>query len=318
MTLGGILVFSCSKYIVHNRNIEIIKDLWELMEYKDGYSIIGYHGTDFNITFPSVINNEKIYKVSINGNDMFPDIPENVLISLDLSNSIYLETIGNSTFKNCNLKSIKLPNSINYIGDSAFFGCISLNNVKIPNSVNYIGSYAFSNCTSLDYIAVSKNIANINEHMFSGCSSLKSIIIPDGIISISKNAFSECNSLKNIVIPNSVISIGDLSFSYCNSLEVINISHNNNIKYIGNSAFFYCNSLKSIIIPNSVTYIGNYAFSFCNSLENIIIPNKVASIGYKAFYKSGLKTITLLNKFIELSYRKRSYYGIPENARVYD
>jgi hypothetical protein len=42
-----------------------------------------------------------------------------------------------------------IPNSVTYIGSSAFERCTGLTSVEIPNSVTYIGSFAFENCSNL-------------------------------------------------------------------------------------------------------------------------------------------------------------------------
>ena len=45
--------------------------------------------------------------------------------------------------------SITIPNSVDYIGDSAFYGCTYLKSVTMSEGVQYIGVHAFSGCESL-------------------------------------------------------------------------------------------------------------------------------------------------------------------------
>lgn len=62
-----------------------------------------------------------------------------------------LESIGDYAFYYFNsLKSIEIPNSVTYIGSSAFCDCYSLENIKIPDNINEIGDCAFSNCNLSD------------------------------------------------------------------------------------------------------------------------------------------------------------------------
>lgn len=62
---------------------------------------------------------------------------------------ISLESIGNLAFYGCSFTSVKLPDSIITIGDSAFLNCGSLTSINIPNSVTNINQYAFSGCNAL-------------------------------------------------------------------------------------------------------------------------------------------------------------------------
>ena len=50
------------------------------------------------------------------------------------------------SFRNQNIKSYVIPNSVTSIGDSAFWGCRSLSDIVIPSSVTSIGDSAFEGC----------------------------------------------------------------------------------------------------------------------------------------------------------------------------
>ena len=80
------------------------------------------------------------------------------------------------SFRNQNIKSYVIPNSVTSIGDSAFWGCRSLSDIVIPSSVTSIGDCAFWDC-----------------------SSLSDIIIPSSVTSIGDSAFEDCNFQNDIV-----------------------------------------------------------------------------------------------------------------------
>jgi hypothetical protein len=147
------------------------------------------------------------------------------------------------------LQTIKLPNTIQAIGNGAFDGCYDLSSITIPNNVTNIGGAAFRDCMGLSSITISNNVTSIGENVFSGCVSLSSITIPNNVTSIEENAFIGCASLSSITISNNVTSIGD-------------------------GAFCGCASLSSITIPNNVTSIGDYAFERCTELNAIHIKAK--------------------------------------------
>ena len=149
----------------------------------------------------------------------------------------------------------------------------------IPNSVEFIGEYAFYRCSSLtsitvdsnnpSYMSIDGNLYSKNEKTFIQYAIGKkdtSFTIPNSVEFIGDNAFSSCNSLTSVVIPDSVTSIGKEAFSWCKSLT-------------------------NVVIPDSVTSISGWAFSHCESLTSVVIPNSVTSIGRGAFY--GCKNLTI-------------------------
>ena len=137
-------------------------------------------------------------------------------------NGVMITYIQNYAFYNCgSITSITTPNSIHSFGGSSVFnGCKSLKTINIPNRIDYIDESAFQGCTSLTSINLPDSIKSIYNDAFSGCTSLVSIKIPDSVTSISFNAFSGCTSLVSIDIPNSVTSIGSGAFNGCTNLTI--------------------------------------------------------------------------------------------------
>ena len=96
-----------------------------------------------------------------------------------------IEEIGHSAFYGCkNLKSVHIPRSVYYIGDSAFQLCENLTDVffeiqtlgniddlDFEVSALTIGKYAFW-MTDIDHFKISDKIASIGAYAFGGCENL--------------------------------------------------------------------------------------------------------------------------------------------------
>ena len=195
--------------------------------------------------------------------------------------------------------TVVIPDSVTYIGSSAFKNCSAIANVNIPEGVTTLYHETFTNCTNIKSITLPSTLKEImdpssygNPGVFENCSSLSSIIIPDSVTLIGCDAFDGCSSLESINIPDGVTKIRARTFSRCSSLAEINIPES--VTSIGNSAFSGCSALESISIPDSVTSIESYAFKNCSVLKTIVIPENVTSIGSEAFYNcSSLTSINI-------------------------
>ena len=257
--------------------------------------------------------------------------------SIEYNNESYTVTaIADGTFSLCgNLYEIVIPETIWGIGNKAF-SYTGLDNVVIPNSVTFIGETAFLGCSRMTSIILSEELTSIRKGCFQGCSSLESIVIPDKVTSIGQVAFWSCSGLTSVTIGESVSSIYTgcfnstdnittvvwkaincdgynfgsqvTSFAFGNNVEAIpshicdgmnlldNITIPNSVTSIGTGAFRDCSGLASITIPNNVTSIGGSAFSGCSGLTSMTIPNGVTSIGGSTFENcTGLTSVTIPN-----------------------
>ena len=202
------------------------------------------------------------------------------------------------SFRNQEIESYIIPDSVTSIGDGAFGCCSSLSSLVIPDSVVNIKGNPFYfwkgklECLSASFIYEDNVLFNMDKSKLISYRNqeAKSFIIPNGVMSIEKYAFSDCSSLISISVPKSVTSIGDGAFDGCSSLSSIAIS--DSVTSISAWTFDGCKSLRSLVIPDSVTSIGNEAFRGCSSLCCLVIPDSVTSIGDGAF--DGCKSLRSL------------------------
>ena len=175
-------------------------------------------------------------------------------------------------------------------------GCTGLTSMTIPESVEIIGNSAFYHCTGLTTITIPNSVESIENSAFSGCSGLTTITLPESLTSIGWRAFEGCSGLTTITLPESVTSIGDWAFSYCRSLTTITLPES--LTSIGESAFHGCTGLTTITLPESLTSIGDYAFANCNQLESVTVhavtppeigPNTFDNYGIPLYVPAGCK-----------------------------
>ncbi len=121
------------------------------------------------------------------------------------------------------LKQVKLPNKLQYIGYYDFYGCKNLQQIAIPDSVTGIGNSAFLGCQSLKtiYFGEDSTLASIDAYAFEDCTSLTAIKLPTTLSTIGTAAFRGCKNLKVLYIPKNVTSIGKDAFADCPNLTLV-------------------------------------------------------------------------------------------------
>jgi hypothetical protein len=236
------------------------------------------------------------------------------------------------------LKISQIPNTVKYIGESAFEECTSLTELYLNNKIKNINNRTFYGCTSLSKVEMSDAIETIGNSAFCGCEKLEELdLSKSNIKTIGKSAFENCvkyMSDKTFVLPNNLTSLGvscfkntgvseiyyildeskivkntykipDSIFEGCKQLTKVNISisQSNTKKYIeiGKNAFNDCKSLVKLNMTN-VSIINDYAFNNCN-FSNIELPLTLEQLGNNCFintviYKGNYTTKTKLNIYI--------------------
>lgn len=255
-------------YIVKN------KQVWEITEKE--YKKLSFAKSLF---ISSNVKQIKIFDsaLSLSSNKLSLekiDIDENNQFFYSNGSNAIIEKQNQSLILGC--KNTIIPNGVKSISEDAFCKC-EIKEVRIPDSVLEINHGAFRNCDKLEKIEIGKNVKYIGRLAFCSCYSLKYIKIPSNVNEIGREAFKNCLNLKEVIIENGVKLISMSAFFRCSSLEKIKIPGSvNEIKF---EAFRLCSNLKEVVIDNGVERIENLAFSGCTSLTKIKIPNSVTQIG---------------------------------------
>jgi hypothetical protein len=125
--------------------------------------------------------------------------------------------LGNSVFENCTLLISADMSAVANVSklSSMFFECAKLRVVKLPPKLTKIGRWSFCGCRALTSVHLPASLTEIDKHAFEECTSLALIEFPHGLKRISKGAFKNCTGLTNVNLPSSLQSIHEFAFQWC-------------------------------------------------------------------------------------------------------
>lgn len=205
------------------------------------------------------------------------------LISVTFEEGSVLKRIGGCAFEWCeNLEGFALPNTVTHIDHFAFSSCNKIN-FTLPDSLVFVGSSAFPLGMHSERIDGCIYVGNWLISGYSGTNT--TVTVREGTVGIAENAFNSYSndSFTTIMLPASLKYICEYAFSEHFMLENIVFAENSKLEYIGPDAFNRCYNLKELVLPDSVTYIGGYAFYKCTSLERVKLSYNLEYIGYSCF-----------------------------------
>ncbi len=228
------------------------------------------------------------YITGYNGSD------KDVVIPSDIA-GYTIKGIKEGCFKDKEITSIVIPDTVTEIEKNVFAGCSHLKEINMSNKITAIGESAFEGCSAIKKVEIPYSVETVGANAFKNCTSLKKVIIPYSVTSIGTGVFSGCTSLVSVVYQAQEAQLPESFCSGCISLAYFQIP--DHITVIGESAFAGCKSLQSVSFPDSVDEIGHYAYKDCTGLKTLYIPDTVSSVGYQTFMGcTGLKTAVLDNE----------------------
>ena len=137
-----------------------------------------------------------------------------------------LKIIDMYAFRGCSdLKKIQFSDTLEQIGEGAFYECSSLVDVKISPNVTKLGAHAFAYCTSLERISIP---SNLNLNFFDGSAlnnvpALNQIVFDEGREEIVGYGLVQTDRNVEIVVPKGVKRLSTFPFLF-NSPSEITIS----------------------------------------------------------------------------------------------
>ena len=272
-------------------------DYWYSSSY-GGYIIEGYDGYDSELIIPEEINGSDV--VGIEDEAFYEDeftyvsIPDTVTF------------IGDSAFADCYyLERVDMSANIESSGNSAFSYCERLTSIELPSTLKSVGNWAFDGCDSLTTLVLPEGLTTIGWGAFYGVPAFRNLVLPNTVKTIGEYAFARCNNLYSVTIPDSTTMVYPTSFYGCKILNAINVSANNKYyKSVGGCLFskdgtrLYTYPIAKTgayyTVPSTVKTIEVGAFDSARNLVGIVVPWGVTTIGDGAFCDAlKLTTVTL-------------------------
>ena len=223
------------------------------------------------------------------------------LTKLKISDTV--QNIGNFAFYNCSgLIDVNIPSSVKTIGISAFDGCVNLNKVDMAFGVTEIGTCAFCDCKSLGRVDIPDSVEGLSYRVFRNCENLQDVVLSKKTFFIGSEAFADCLNLHSLDIPLGAHLMPDTFKDSC--LKTVNFFGCGNFR-IEKNAFNECKNrvqvnFNSILLDDecseSIRVLYNEYVSV--NIENVEINSKIDRNTVTFLRKHGddIKNITIDGK----------------------
>lgn len=209
-------------------------------------------------------------------------------------------------------KEIKIPDSVETIGNGAFYECRDLERIALPSALQTLSSVTFYNCTALSEVTFPASLKTIESSAFSGCRNLSEVKLPASLTAIQSSVFHLCINLKTVSYNGSleqwsrITADNDVLGYSCPSLVMSDYTAQ---FILVKNGFLdpppktvtitkYTGTESTVILPSTinswpVTKIGEAAFQDNTTITSVTIPDSVTEIGSNAF--AGCTNLTSVN-----------------------
>lgn len=209
-------------------------------------------------------------------------------------------------------KEIKIPDSVETIGNGAFYECRDLERIALPSALQTLSTVTFYNCTALSEVTFPASLKTIESSAFSGCRNLSEVKLPASLTAIQSSVFHLCINLKTVSYDGSleqwsrITADNDVLGYSCPSLVMSDYT----AQFILVKNDFldpppktvtitkYTGTESTVILPSTinswpVTKIGEDALKDNTTITSVTIPDSVTEIGSNAF--AGCTNLTSVN-----------------------
>lgn len=211
-----------------------------------------------------------------------------------------LKKIGSGVFYKCAITSVKIPNSCDTIGRTAFLMCPKLETVELPKTLQYIGPGAFNGCPLLSFITLPDALEVVEDELFLNCPKITSMNIPANVNTFGNGAFAKTGITTFTVDPanTNLQVIDNVIYSKDKRLLYVFPSKGKTTYSIEKGCVgiwggaFWGSEISSLTIPVGMRAIDDYAF--CESqLATVNFPASLVYMGEQALAGTQLTQVVL-------------------------
>ena len=166
--------------------------------------------------------------------------------------------------------------------------------IRLPDSVEYIGDYSLESCTGITELLLPDHLKVVGLCSLYGCSGLMSLHFPESLVGIESLAMTGCSSLREVILPRTMQFLGSMVFWECKNLIELNFP--DSITYIGDYLVADCRSLKKLTLPPMLEKVGKCAFENCSALKELVFPPSLRSIDQTALKDCRLDRLVFLGE----------------------
>lgn len=228
-----------------------------------------------------------------------------------------LDGIGGSAFSNTGLTTVTLPNSLTYLGSSAFSSCKDLASISIGTGITEIPYNCFSGCNALTSVDLPEHVTSIGGSAYSYCDGLVSITLPSSIQAVGASAFASCSNLEEVVIPDNVTTLGEKAFQYDKKLKHVQIGKG--VATLEKDLFNSCESLSSVELSEGLTAVKAFVFQYCSSLKSVTFPTTLKTLSNSTSFGWSPDSLYFLGTQPATGERTKDepFYGLYTQTKVY-
>ena len=233
----------------------------------------------------------------------------NALTTVTFAEGSQLKSIGRAAFYGTEhayprFKEIKIPDSVETIGNGAFYDCRDLERITLPSALQTLSTVTFYDCTALSEVTFPASLKTIESSAFSGCRNLSEVELPASLKAIQSSVFHRCSALKTVSYDGSLEQWNDITanngFLGDSHPSLVMDDYTAQFIPVKDDLFAepipkktvtitkYTGTESTVILPSTisswpVTKIGEDALKDNTTITSVTIPASVTEIGANAF-----------------------------------